>query len=63
MCIMYAIIISRVLAAGCTIVSKLQALFGIIIQDIESEKEPRRVVSTEVASGDGTWVWSWPYSC
>ena len=34
--------------------SKLQVLFGTLIQDIESEKGPRRVASREVSSGDGT---------
>ena len=37
-------------------VSKLQALFGTLIQDIESEKGPRRVASREVFSGDGTSI-------
>ena len=36
--------------------SKLQALFGTLIQDIESKKGPRRVVSREVSSGDGTSI-------
>ena len=36
--------------------SKLQALFGTLIQDIESKKGSRRVASREVSSGDGTSI-------
>ena len=36
--------------------SKLQPLFGTVIQDIESKKGPRKVVSRAVSSGDGTSI-------
>ena len=36
--------------------TKLQALFGTLIQDIESKKGPRRVANREVKSGGGTTI-------
>ena len=36
--------------------SKLQALFGTLIQDNESKKGPRRVANREVTSDDGTSI-------
>ena len=36
--------------------SKLQALFGTLIQDIKSKKGPRRVANKKVTSGDGTSI-------
>ena len=36
--------------------SKLQALFGTLIQDIESKKGPRRVANRQVTSGNGTSI-------
>ena len=36
--------------------STLQALFGTLIQDIESKKGPRRVANRKVTSGDGASI-------
>ena len=36
--------------------SKLQALFGTLIQDIESKKGPRKVANREVTNGNGSSI-------